>query len=90
VTCQGFGKGTQTAGGVEGFVLHALQREGLVAFQRWQFDAFSVHDGLAGMNVLVDEPIHGPGEVVLQRIGGILRQGAHPHVQPFQFVEALR
>ncbi len=50
----------------------------------------AVADGLAGVAVLVDQAVHAPGQVVLQRIGGKSRQRADPHLDVVQRVEALR
>ena len=60
------------------------------ALERRLLDARAVDDRLARVDVLVDQAVHRPGEVVLQRVGRKLRQRAHAHVQPLERVEAAR
>jgi hypothetical protein len=80
----------QAAAGVEGLVLGAVQAEVLQPLQRQQLDRLPVVDRLAGVAVLVDQPVHAPGQVVLQRVGRERGQRAHAHLHLVHLVEALR
>jgi hypothetical protein len=79
----------QAAAGVEGLVLGAVQAEVLQAFERQHLERLAVADGLAGVAVLVDQAVHAPGQVVLERVGGKGRQRADAHLHVVQGVEAL-
>ncbi len=73
------------ARGVEGFVGDPIQGEFLALLECRGGDELAVGDFLARLAVLVDDPIGAPGQVVVQRVGGVLGQGAdaQPHVLKF-------
>ena len=75
-----FAERAQAAGGVERLVADAVQGKRLQAFQRQDLDQAAFVDRLAGIAVLVDQAVGRPGEVVVQGVGGKLRQGADAHV----------
>ena len=69
-------------GGIECLVQNPVERELLQLLERLRFAQLTVDDGLAGLAVLVDDPVRAPGQIVIQGIGWEFRQGAdtHPHV----------
>ena len=87
---QRFAQRAETARGVEGFVLGAVEREVLEPFERQHLDLVAVADRLAGVAVLVDQAVHAPGQVVLQRVGRKRRQRADAHLHVVERVELLR
>jgi len=79
LTGEGFAEGAEAAGGVETFVGDAV--EGQCAL------AFAVVDDFAGIAIFVDEAVGGPGEIVVEVVGGKLRQSANAHMDVAQTVE---
>ena len=77
----------ETAGGVERLVQNAVERELLELLERLSLAQLTVDDGLAGLAILVDDPVGAPGEVVIEGIGGEFRQGADAHAHVLQLVE---
>ena len=69
-------QGADAAGSVEGLVGHAVEREFLALLQRRHSAQLAIGDHFTGLAVLVDDPIGAPREVVVERIGGKLRQCA--------------
>ena len=79
----------EAAGGVEGLIGHTIQREFLAFFHGRYRDHAAFHDGFAGLDIFVDQSVGRPGEVIVQRIGRILRQRPYAHAQTVQLVEIL-
>jgi hypothetical protein len=87
---QRFAQRADAAGGVEGLVGDAIEGE-LFALLEWRrVDEFTVGDLLAGFAVFVDDAVRTPGEIVIQGIGGVLRQGADAQPHVLQRIEAFR
>src|SRR5215469_5854581 len=81
------GERSEPARGVERLVTHAVDLDLLQALERCYLDEAPVADGLAGIAVLVDEPLGRPGERVLQYVVRLLRQRADPQLHGSQLVE---
>ena len=77
----------QAPGGVERFVEETVHLDGLVTLQRQEGDFFALLDPVAEIAVLVDQPIRGPGQGVLQRVAGVHRQGSDPHFHRLEGLE---
>ena len=86
---QGLAERAQAARGVERLVAHPVERKDLESFKWQKFDAPSLVNRFARVAVLVDQAVGGPGEIVVQGVGGKLRQRANAHVDRVQPVEGL-
>ena len=87
---EGFAQRTETARGIERFVLDAIEGEVLQAFQRQHRGHRAFVNRLAGMAILVDEAVHAPGQVVLEGVGRKGRQCADAHLDLVERIKALR
>ena len=87
---EGVAQRAEPAGGVERLVGDAVERELLLLLQRRHLAAGSVHDRLARLAVFVDDAVGAPGQVVVERVRGILRQRADPQLDAVERLEALR
>ena len=85
---QRLGQRAEPAGGVEGLVGDAVEREFLALLQRRHLDQLAFDDRLAGLAIFVDDAVGAPGQIVVQRVGRVLRQRADAHAHAFQRVEA--
>ena len=74
---------------VEGLVGHAVEREFLALLQRRHFDQLAFDDRFAGLDIFVDDAVGAPGQIVVERVGRILRQRADAHAHAVQRVETL-
>ena len=83
-------QGAEAARGVEGLVAGAVEGEFLELLHRRDLAQLPVDDRLAALDVLVDDPVRAPGQVVGERVGGILRQRADAQANGVELVEAAR
>ena len=74
------GKGAQAARGVERLEVDAVDLHVLQPFQGRHLGHLAVDHRLAGLDVFVDEAVGGPGQIVLERVGGELRERADAHL----------
>ncbi|KVK62828.1 hypothetical protein L905_20755 [Agrobacterium sp. TS43] len=77
----------EAARGVERLVGNAVERKFLTFLQRRNGGKPAFDDRFAGLDIFVDQPVRAPGEVVVERIGRILRQSADAHPHAVQLVE---
>lgn len=82
-----FDEGSDAARGVEGFVFNASEAEVFEAVEGWDFDHLAIEHNVAGLAVFVDDAFGAPGDVVLELVGGELREGAHAECERVDFVE---
>ena len=75
--------------GVKGFVADAVEHEFLAVAKRRHLAQFAFNDGFAGLDIFIDQAVGVPGQIVLERIGWILRQRPDPEAHVVQLVEAL-
>ncbi|MFT3788002.1 MAG: hypothetical protein QM770_17830 [Tepidisphaeraceae bacterium] len=84
-----FGQRADATRGVEGFVVHAVEAEGFVAFQWQHFQQLAAAHGFARVAVFVDQAVRAPREVVLHLVGGEDGQGTDAQADFVQFVEVF-
>ncbi len=87
---QRFAQRAETARRIERFVLGAVERKMFETFERLHPLRAAVANRFARLAVFVDEAVHAPRQVVLQRIGRKLRQRADPYLDVANFGEAVR
>ena len=73
--------------GVEGLVRRTVDLDFLQALERGDLDGPPIDDGLAGVAVLVDQALGGPGERILEDVVRMLGQRAHTQLDAAQLVE---
>ena len=87
---QRFAQRANPAGCVERLVIHAIERKMLQPLQRQHLQHLPLMNRLAWIAIFIDQPIRGPGEVVLHLIGRKLRQRANPQSHLFEPLKSLR
>ncbi len=87
---QRFAQRAEPARGVEGFIGHAVERKLFALLHRRDMGQPAFDDRLAGLDIFVDNPVRAPGQIVVERVGGILRQRADPHAHAVERLEPGR
>ena len=87
VRAVGRGQRPEAPRGVEGLIQRAVDLDFLESLERRNLEQPPVAHRLAGIAVLVDESLGGPGEGVLEDVVRVLRQGADAQLHGPQRVE---
>jgi len=84
---EGFAQGAKAPRGVERLIGDPIERERLAFLQRARLAGKAVDDRLARLAIFVDHAVGGPGQIVVERIGRIFRQGADAQADIVQGLE---
>ena len=85
---EGLGQVRRAAGGQGLLEREAVQQDGLALRERRQLDRLEVADGDGVLDVFRGHTDRAPGPPVEVRLGGVARDGAHPHLQLVHGVHA--
>src|SRR5690606_6555838 len=85
----GLAQRAETPGRIERFVKCPVDLDFLQSFERQYVDLLALDDALAGIAVLIDEPVRRPGQRILEHVVRMLGEGADPQLDGTQLVEVL-